>query len=293
MILPADLSTRISNAEKRSQALLGAPDDNCSREVECARIVRDLIVPRLERQVRLIRFISATFGLRLTADNSSDRLRASFISPSEAQLYSWRIINWWQSLPDAQDWELARLQHNRMYHVELMLYLIESRDTHSSKFWTRVARWQVARHQDQCTRILANFKRARLEIDPCDEPRCQFLISKLQAAVGRTLLEPDPSPETVKFTDVFVIRELHDDPDMEKLIASNFFAQEDRQRLLRMTEEKRFGKPHFPPECYDMLPGDPYCAFVDYSPLVGAFMGHRGIACIILVAVLSFVLART
>ncbi|KIO27562.1 hypothetical protein M407DRAFT_190350 [Tulasnella calospora MUT 4182] len=284
---PADLSTRISDAEKRIQALLGVADDGCSRkdDVECVKIVHDLIAPQLEWRVRLIRSTSTTLGLRLTSENFSNRLRFSFTRSSEAELHTWRIIR-------DQDWELARLQQNRMYHIELMIYLIETRDLHSNKFWMRVARWQVAKHQSECTRILANFIQKRLEKEPRDGQRCQHLISNLQTAVGRALSETDPSPNTAKFTDVFVIRELHDDPDMKRLIASDFFTRQERQILLGKTEKKRFDKPYFPPECYDMLSDDPFHLSVDYSPLVGAFMGHRGIACIIFVASLSFVLAR-
>lgn len=81
----------------------------------------------------------------------------------------------------------------------------------------------------------------------------RLLIDTLGTAVGRALAESVPSPKTAKFTDVFVIRQIHNDPDMKAILESDFFAPEDKQGMSQIAEEADQARPYFPPECYLLL----------------------------------------
>lgn len=61
------------------------------------------------------------------------------------------------------------------------------------------------------------------------------------------------TPEKVDWFDVFVIRNIYDDPDLKTLIDSDQFAPGRRQALYEAIEDMVLKYPLFPPQCYALL----------------------------------------
>ncbi|KIO20909.1 hypothetical protein M407DRAFT_29462 [Tulasnella calospora MUT 4182] len=139
---------------------------------------------------------------------------------------------------------------SRHAHVELMLHLIENRESFDQSFWTKINQWQIGEYQQECQRFLQGYKRATDSIVQ-DGHNANLIVNALEKATQRAYeLE---KPEKAQWFDVFVIRNIYDDPDLKALIDSDRFAPGKRQELYEAIEDMSLQYPLFPPECYALL----------------------------------------
>ncbi|KAG9018643.1 hypothetical protein FRB90_011068 [Tulasnella sp. 427] len=155
-----------------------------------------------------------------------------------------------QSRRDPEWYENIIRSEGRLAHVELIIKLIEERDTLDSHFWGEVNAWQIKEYQQSCEEFRQTYKRATSTIAHKDK-NVKLITAALDKATERAyLLQPSEKPT---WEDAFVVRSIYDDPDLKALIESNRIPAERRRRMLEAAEEMALQQPLFPPECYALL----------------------------------------
>lgn len=134
-------------------------------------------------------------------------------------------------------------------HVNLMIYLLHTRDSYEPDFWADIVKWQMALHKQHSWKLLQDYK-AAMKNNIFDRGNRELILSALEKAVQRVnALE---APEKATFEDAFVIRNIYDDPDLKAVITSRF-SPDQQLRLSKTMDEILLQQPAFPPQCYSLL----------------------------------------
>ncbi|KAG8911424.1 hypothetical protein FRC01_005719 [Tulasnella sp. 417] len=145
---------------------------------------------------------------------------------------------------------LPEKKNERMVaHIELMLYLVNNRESFGPGFWASIARWQIDTYRQFGDKLLRDYKTATQNI-PVDRDGVQAFTDALEQAVKRAHTLQEPDQEKGQLSDVFYIRNIYEDPDIKLLIASDRFSPEKRLKLQESVEDLLQQQPVFPPECY-------------------------------------------
>lgn len=216
------LSTRVSAAWRLVESLLS--NNPASREAtdvdERVRILNGCIIPRLER---------------ITNGFNQDLIRLS-ASPNH----------------QAEAAAVMEERGRQMAQIELMMIMLLNSKMYSKQFWASLVRWQMYTYQENCIRLMEDYKEMTRHVsgDRCD---VETILSALSTAVRRACEQPEPSPEKTTFGDAFAIRNIYDDPGLKALVESNMFTPQRQRELYEAAEEMMYQQPAFPPECYALL----------------------------------------
>ncbi|KAG8923756.1 hypothetical protein FRC00_005885 [Tulasnella sp. 408] len=127
---------------------------------------------------------------------------------------------------------------------------IENKDSFDQSFWTKINRWQIGEYQRECQRLLQDYKGAMNSITQ-DSHNVDLIVKALEKATERAY--ELTNPEKAEWFDVFVIRNIYDDPDLKALIDSDKFAPGRRQELYEAIEDMVLQYPLFPHQCYALV----------------------------------------
>ncbi|KAG8936324.1 hypothetical protein FRC00_009067 [Tulasnella sp. 408] len=130
-------------------------------------------------------------------------------------------------------------------HVTLMIYLVRYQDPDHPP-------------RPECTKLLQHYKTASRK-SAWDKNRA-LLINALEKAVQRVYALKEPAEAT--FADVFVIRNIYDDPDLKAVIPECFTSGE-RLELAKVMREALLHQPEFPPPCWALTKDLPYVGKVE------------------------------
>lgn len=214
-----NLSTRVSAAWRLVESLIST--NPSAREVDNSavrfQLINGCIIPRLER--------------------ATNELNSSLIQLSASPNHQ------------AEAAVVLEERGRQMAQIELMMLMLLNHDVYDGNFWASLVRWQMHTHQENCIRLLEDYKEATRHVS---DNKCD-LLAALSAAVHRVCEHPEPSPEKVTFADAFTIRNLYDDPGLKALVESSKFTPQQRRELNEVAEELMYQQPAFPPECYALL----------------------------------------
>ncbi|KAG8952462.1 hypothetical protein FRC04_004522 [Tulasnella sp. 424] len=150
---------------------------------------------------------------------------------------------------DLDSGQSEKRYERRVSHIELMVKLVENRESFDPKFWASIAKWQIDTYRRSCDNLLRDYKDSTRDMSD-DKDGVEVFIAALEKAVQRAYALPEPDPEKAQISDVFVIRNVNDDPDVQSFIYSDRFSQEKRRALQETVEELLTEQPMFPPACY-------------------------------------------
>lgn len=156
-----------------------------------------------------------------------------------------------QRMVDATDLRSEKNYEMRVAHIELMVNLVENRESFGPKFWASIAKWQMETYRRFCDTLLRDYKDSTRDMAE-DKDGVEVFTAALEKAVRRAYALPEPDPEKAQISDIFLIRNIYDDPDVQSLISSDRFNQEKRRELQEAVEEMLTEQPMFPPACYTL-----------------------------------------
>ncbi|KAG8917573.1 hypothetical protein FRC01_002360 [Tulasnella sp. 417] len=133
-------------------------------------------------------------------------------------------------------------------HIKLMIHLLQNHDSYEPNFWASIVKWQIAQHKEQCRKLLQDYKWAARH-NTCDE-NSVLIADALEKAAQRAYALEEPEKPT--FADVFVLRNIYDDPDLKAVISSRF-TSEQQLKLAKVVNNQMLQQPAFPPHCWSLL----------------------------------------
>ncbi|KIO32273.1 hypothetical protein M407DRAFT_18836 [Tulasnella calospora MUT 4182] len=233
-----DIARRISNAEIKYREIIlkkfrsAAPSSDMKRDPtleddddKVAKVMQEVIAPRLAR------------------------LRTSYFGPHEPHLISdWLGVSWLFALWRGESGVSIHRHERRITNIELMLNLVDNRDSLGSNIWKRIALWQLLKYQREAREFLERFERRISKLKDEDRALHEAYRSALAKAVRRAQAKRPLNNAT--WADVFVIRHLYHDPTLKSAIDSHWTPSKDRQDLMAKIDQMMLEEPHFPPECH-------------------------------------------
>ncbi|KIO27579.1 hypothetical protein M407DRAFT_23262 [Tulasnella calospora MUT 4182] len=172
------------------------------------------------------------------------RLRASYFDPHQQRPVSdWWGVTWLFALWGGKlDVSIDR-HERRITNIEIMLKLLDNRDSLPPEFWKVTANSQLGGYQEGAMRILRSFERYISELESI-EPSHRVYQSALAKAVERAQAEPSLNEAT--WADVFIIRYLWFDPTLKAVIDSEKWTpSEGRQAFMAVIDEVLLDQPYF------------------------------------------------
>ncbi|KAG8897915.1 hypothetical protein FRC01_011114 [Tulasnella sp. 417] len=174
------------------------------------------------------------------------RLRTSYFGLHQPHPISdWWGVSWLFALWEGEPGISIHRHERRITNIELMLNLVENRDSLDSEFWNKVTRWQLLRYQRNTREILEEFGR-RL---PRSAYICPSHIDYMHALSKAVELAQAEQPlNNATWADVFVIRHIYYDPTLKATVDAYWTPTRERRNLMAKIDQQILEEPHFPTE---------------------------------------------